>query len=143
MMRLGGHILLIILSLLISLAPSCPEKTPEHYCELGQRMSASGAYDDAVRYYTAAILKKPGYKEALTGRAAAWEQLDSLTRAIADYRTLVDMERESVEQKSLFVLLLANTYYLNLQDSLACVNWKLACELNHNKACDLYRNKCR
>lgn len=44
--------------LLIILAPSCPNKTPEYYFGYAQHYSSEGDYVQAVRFFTKAIEKK-------------------------------------------------------------------------------------
>jgi len=135
--------LFLIAMSIVALAPSCPEKSPEYYYEQGMREASRTGYEEAVKYYSKAIAKHPQYLEAYLARASAWEQLDSMHRSIEDMNMVLSFPINNVEKRGEYVFLLANAYYLNSQDSLACKYWKDACEYNHNRACDLFRRKCK
>lgn len=135
---LWGAILLSIL------APSCPEaKTKEEYFRLGEHFMAQGDYVHAENNYSKAIAKDSVYYQAYYKRAQAWEQCDSISRAIDDYDKLLSSPVLSVDRKGELLYLRGNMYYLSMQDTLACNDWKHSRDLGYNKAYDRVRFKCK
>lgn len=133
---------LTILSLL-SIAPSCPSNSPERYYDYGLHYMAENDFVQAQRYFTQAIKQNPRHFDAYSQRAISWEQSDSMKRAILDYDTLLTFSGLTVEKTANFYYKKGQMNYLLLNDSLCCINWEKACELNHNKSCDLIRKYCK
>lgn len=130
--------------LFITLAPSCPaSKSAEYYVNYGKHCMSEGDHIEAQRSFTRAIKLQPSYFEAFTERAKAWEASDSLVRAIADYDSLLSFKGLTVDQTAGLLFNRANMHYLLSDDVNACRDWRKACELNHNKACDLIRKRCK
>lgn len=131
--------------LLIAIAPSCPnKKSPEYYYGYGKHfMEVENDFVQAQRFLTRAIKEKPRYFEAYEQRAKAWEKTDSLQNAINDYDTLLTFKNLTVDKTAELYFLKANNYYLLSEDTLACHNWKRACDFNHNKSCDFIRKSCK
>lgn len=134
-----------ILFLLLTLAPSCPKqpRTAEDYFIYGKAYMGQNDFIEAQKWFSKAIKEKPRYYEAYVERIKAWEQTDSLYNAIRDYDTLLIFKNLTVDKAAELNFLKANEYYLLSEDTLACHGWKKACELNHNKACDLIRKRCK
>lgn len=133
-----------IFFLLMILAPSCPSsKTPAYYFEYGKHYMTQHEFIKAQKYFTKAIELKPDYYEAYLERITAYEQSDSIHKAIVDYDTILTVFKLTVEQKGQILYLKANDHYKILEDSLACIHWNTACELNAIKACDALRINCK
>lgn len=128
---------------LIVLAPSCPDKNAQDYFEYGKHYMASGDFEQAQRYFSKAIRMNHTYFEAYEERAKAFEKTDSLTRSLQDYDTLLTFKNVSVSKTAELYFLKASNHYLLSQDTLACHAWKKACDLNHNKSCDIIRKRCK
>lgn len=130
--------------LLAILAPSCPAaKTKEEYLQLGEHFMAEGDFIQAANNFTKAIEKDSAYFQAYYKRAQAWEQSDSISKAIADYDKLLSFPVLSVDRKGELLYLRGNMYYLSMQDTLACNDWKAARDIGYNKAYDRVRFKCK
>lgn len=132
-----------IIFLLITLAPSCPSKSPQYYFEYGKKYMTQNDFIKAQRYFTKAIQTSPRYFDAYLERAKAWEKIDSIKNAIKDYDTLLSFKELTVAKTAILYFSRANMHYLLSEDTLACYDWRKACDLNHNKACDVIRKRCR
>lgn len=138
-----GSISTWIVFLLITLAPSCPEKkTPLYYFGYGKHYMLNNDFVQAERYFTRAIKEDPRYFDAYVERAKVWELSDSIKNAINDLDTLLTFPL-TVDKTATLYFQKANMQYLLSEDTLACHNWKKACDLNHNKSCDLIRKRCK
>lgn len=129
--------------LMVVLAPSCPNKSPEYFYAYGKQYMAQNDFVQAQRYFTKAIQTNPRYYDAYAERAKAWEKSDSLYNAIRDYDTLLTFKNLSVDKTGELYFLKATCHYQLTEDTLACHNYKIACDLNYNKACDLIRKRCK
>lgn len=138
-----SSIIILTFFLLISLAPSCNKKSPEYYFNYGRHYMADNDFVQAQKYFSRAIKLSPRYYEAYAERAKAWEQLDSLKNAIADYDSMLTFKNLTVSKTADLYFSKANVYYLLTEDTLACQVWRKACNLNHNKACDYIRKWCK
>lgn len=140
----GMFIIGWIVFLIMILAPSCPpHKTAEYYVDYGKHYMAQNDFTKAQIYFTKAISAKPDCYDAYIERINAYEQSDSIHKAIADYTTILSIFQLSVEKKGQLLYLRANDHYKILQDSAACKDWNDACELNIPKACNLLRTNCK
>lgn len=129
--------------LLTTLAPSCPShKTSEYYFNYGMHYMSENDFIQAERFLTRAIKESPRYYEAYAERAKAWEMSDSIRNAISDYDTLLTFSL-TVDKTAGLYFKKANMYYLLSEDTLSCRDLRKACDLNHNKACDLIRTRCK
>jgi tetratricopeptide (TPR) repeat protein len=135
--------IIIFLGMLSS--PSCQgiKKTPEEHFADGKHFVAAGEFYQAQKSFSNAIEKKHDYFDAYMERARAYEQTDSLLRSIADYDTLLTFKNLTVAKTAELYFLRANQYYLLSEDTLACHDYKKACDLNHNRSCDLIRKRCK
>lgn len=129
----------------IVLTPSCSTRklTAKDYFDFGNHFVAEGDYVKAQYNFTLAIKLNPYYFEAYAERAKSWEQSDSLDRAIRDYDSLLTFKTLTVSQTADLNFNRANMYYLLSEDTLACKGWRKACDLNHNKSCDVIRKRCK
>jgi Tfp pilus assembly protein PilF len=119
-------------------------KTPEQNYDYAKHYQALGDFVQADRFLTKAIEKKPDYLEAYILRADVNKQRDSLVRAIKDYTTILEMSNLSVQKKAEILNLRGSTYRLNLQDTLACRDWNVACEqFGYTSACNNKRSYCK
>lgn len=143
MNRIIGIGSLLIMGIIISLAPSCPEKTPQFYYEYGQHYMAEKDYIQAQRFFTKAIKSKPDYFDAYYQRAIAWEQTDSIQNSIRDYDSLLAFKNIKGDKVSELYYMRGNMHYLLSQDTLACNDWKRSRDLGYNKAYDRVRNRCK
>jgi len=131
----------LIILLLLCVAPSCPNKTPQYYFEQGNKEIAERDFPTAIRYFTKAIIDKPDYVDAYLQRAIAFTQEDSIHRAIEDYTKVLELRPR--ENNAEIYCLRAECYYLWSQDSLACKDWDKACEeLGNLNACNKKRQLC-
>ena len=119
------------------------KKSPEYYYEYGKHYVAEGDLVQAQRNFTRAIKENPNYYDAYYQRAQVWQQTDSIENAINDYDTLLTFKNLTVDKTAELYFLRGNMNYLISQDTIACRDWKSACDLNHNKACDLIRKRCK
>lgn len=146
---MAGFIFLIISAwitfLLITLAPSCPNKSPEYYYQQGKIESAKTNSYVAIKYFSKAIKLKPDYLEAYLDRASVYLSLDSIKRAITDYDSALVMKNINVQQKGEYTYLKAYAYYLlNGYDSTYCRLVNEACDrYGDNKSCDERRLYCK
>lgn len=129
--------------LLFTVAPSCPDQTPENCFLQGKYFINEGNYIQAQKYFTKAIQKKPDYFEAYIERANSCEKQDSFTLAIKDYTYLLSFPKMTVDKKAELLYKRGRLYYKTLQDSLACKDWNESCENNLPKACKEYRENCK
>ena len=123
---------------IITLAPSCPNKSPEYYYSLADRKRAEGDNLVAIKCLSKAIKDKPDYLDAYKMRADLWLKEDSIDRAVDDLTKIIDLKPsgDAYFQRG-------NAYYVGVKDSLACKDYYKACDLNHNKSCDLWRKYCK
>lgn len=127
--------------LLVCLAPSCPNKTPDYYITEGDKLAAEGKNLDAIKYYTKAIKDSPNNSVAYGNRARTWLKEDSMDRAVADYEKVVQLHPSG---ETYFLLAESIWKSASGRDSLACKYWKIAKEVyNHNKSWDRVRENCK
>lgn len=137
--------ILIVITSIIVLAPSCPSKSPEYYFQEGEKLYKSGSTELAVKYYTKAIKDRPDYMEAYMSRAKANMSIDSIHNAMADYDTLiVRMLMVNDYQKLGEVYFLkGDAHFLLSQDSLACKYYRKSRNMNNSKSWDRLRKRCK
>ena len=138
--------LLIIFALfIISTYFSCailPKKSPNSYMEAGKKYYDKKDYVKAYKNYSRAIKLNPNLYTAYWERATAEIAMDSLEKAIDDISVYIESTpSQELLQKAYFqrALILDKRGY----KSDACDDLNRACELTHNKSCDLYRLKCK
>lgn len=129
--------------LVLTIAPSCPQKTPVYFYDYGMHYMAERDFVQAERFFTKAINMDSHYFDAYIQRAKANEQLDSLQKSINDYTFLLDSANLTVDKKGEYYYIRADMYYHSLQDTLYCKDLHKACDLNNNKACDMIRKRCK
>jgi tetratricopeptide (TPR) repeat protein len=144
MKRFASH---TIIFLLIGSAVACSilkPKTPEQNYDLAKHYQVEGDLVQADRFLTKAIEKKPEYMEAYILRAEVNTLRDSLYKAIIDYTKVLGMPNLTGEKKGKILRLRAGAYRANLQDSLACKDWDVACEQFGDPAsCTNKRKYCK
>jgi serine/threonine protein kinase/Flp pilus assembly protein TadD len=73
--------------------PARPPAAGDPYAQ-GEALSKSGAYSDAVQYFSQAIAAKPEYRSYF-GRAGAYQHLEMLPQAIDDYSQAIVLNPKS------------------------------------------------
>lgn len=129
-----------IASLIILLAPSCAV-SPEKYYYIGRQYSEKKEYLKAYKCYTRSI-KLKATSQAYWERANAGIKIDSLENSIDDFTMFIGLSKNVDSLQTAFYQR-ANLEYKGGYKSDACDDWDNACELNLNKACDVYREKCK
>ena len=110
-------------------------KISENRCmEQGKYYMGERDFLKAKTYLTEAIKQNPGNIDAYMLRAKCNMDSDSLTAAIKDYTHVINLKPSGDNY-----YLRACTYYVDSQDTLSKNDFRKACDLNHNKSCDLYR----
>lgn len=121
---------------------SC-KNPPEFYYSQGRTDSMRTNYYEAIEHLTKAIKMKPKYIEAYSERANAYMQIDSMEKAIQDYDSLLSFTKNNYQKQGELHYLKGNAFYLLVQDSLACKEWRIAKELNCYGAWNKIRNNCK
>lgn len=137
--------LFCVLFILYFLFESCI-KTPQYFYQKGVFYDVKKDYIRANKSYTKAITKKNDYLEAYFKRAESNLRNDSVIPAINDYTKIIEIYYSSnagYQKLSEIYYMRANAYYSIVKDSMACRDWKKACDLTHNKSCDMIRKKCK
>ena len=134
-----GWIRIIAVILLFGCASQ--KKTPEYYFGLAKHHKAEGDLIVAGRFLTKAIEKNPSYIDAYMERAGIWLSQDSFERAIQDYTKIIEL-RPARNNADIYYTR-GNAYYSSLQDTLACRDFRRACDLNYTRACDAIRKYCK
>lgn len=129
--------------LLIVLLGSCTttKKDSTYYFNSAKHYQAEGDYVESARAISRAIAKDTAFVEAYMKRAEIWLFQDSFALAIKDYTKVITL-RPTRNNGDIYALRGA-VYYSSLQDTLACRDFRAACGLNHNGACDAIRKYCK
>ena len=114
------------------------DKTAKEYFQKAEKQQFDKDLKGAYKNYSKAIQLDTNYFEAYFRRAVLKTKMDSFVSAIKDYDRCLKINKTG------------ETYYRRanikwtLKDSVgACVDWTNACDLIHNKSCDLKRGHCR
>lgn len=134
-----GRIQTIALILLFSC--SAQKKTPEYYFGMGKHHLAEGDLIASTKALSKAIEKNPAYIDAYMARASVWILQDSFSRAIEDYTKVIDLQPTRNNADLYYTR--GNAYYSSLEDTLACRDFRRACDLNYTRACDASRKYCK
>jgi Tfp pilus assembly protein PilF len=135
--------------ILILLFPSCVvaslfhKKTAETYFEKGKVECANTNTYVGINFLTKAIKMNPNYEEAYMERAKAYQMIDSTEKAVSDYEVLIFLAKNNQEQRGKLYLLIGNTRYINSEDSLACLYWRMARDMNNTSSWDKIRKYCK
>jgi len=128
--------------LLTTLAPSCPTKSAQGNYSDGKYYFDKKEYVKAYLYYTRSIKLNPDYSQAYWERATTGMKIDSVENTIDDLTKFISISKNADS--------LRNAYFMRATaedkggyKSDACDDFEVACELNLNKACDIYREKCK
>lgn len=136
--------LFVLLSIFfITVYASCAiKKSPESYMESAQYYFVKKDYPKAYRNYSRAIKLNPNLYEAYLDRANVEIAMDSSEKAIDDMTVYINSnpEREKL-QKAYFQRAIIEEK-LGYKSEM-CIDIEDACNLNYNKACDIYRIKCK
>jgi tetratricopeptide (TPR) repeat protein len=134
-----------IITFLLTLAPSCPSKSPEGYFYDGKTYSNKKEYLKAYRCFTRAIKINPSYSQAYWERATTGIKIDSIENSIDDFTMFISISK-NVDSLSTAYFKRAEIEFKAGYKSDACDDWNTSCELNgssSNKSCTEYRLKCK
>ena len=136
----------IVLSFVILATIGCTQKTSEQLIIEGSKLSADNDFDGAVKKFDKVIAENPTYVDAYFERALANVRRDSFDLAVVDYTKIIELNPKPNDGQFIANLYFsrANVYYQNVQDTLACGDWKKACrQFGHTSACNSLRLNCK
>lgn len=135
-------ILIFTLSIVMASCSLLHKKTPEDYVESAKKYYDKKDYIKSYKQYSKAISLNAFFYPAYWGRANAEIALDSLERAIDDMSMYIgNISDQKILQEAYYrrgIIMDKQGY-----KSDACDDFKNSCNLNFNKACDIYRLKCK
>jgi tetratricopeptide (TPR) repeat protein len=118
--------------------PSFGHKSAKEYFELGEKQYEKKEYFKAISEYTRAIELDDKYFSAYWKRGLCKVAINSPGVAIKDFDKAIEIspsgelyyERANAKMK------------LNDKNG-ACLDYQIACDLMHNRSCDLLRINCK
>lgn len=123
------------LELLIDLFPNDQETIVLY----GTMLFKSGKNQDAIQYYTRAIIQQPVNSSLYTGRALVHHKMKNYSKAISDYSMALDISPRDPD--TWFGR--ANSRFSNGNSSGACSDWRKAVMYGHREALNMLDRYCK
>lgn len=134
------RILLLAVILLLG-ACATTKKDSTYYFNSSKHYQLEGDYVLSAQAVSRAIAKDTAFVDAYMQRATIWLIQDSFALAVKDYTKVIALRPTRNNGDILY--LRGMVYYNSLEDTLACADFKTACGVNNNSACDAIRKYCK
>lgn len=137
--------LLVLFSIVFVTIFSCSilkKKSPDSYLESARDYYSKKDYPKAYNNYTRAIKLNPNLYEAYRERSTVEIAMDSCEKAINDITIYINSNPERANLQNAYFQRAIVEEKLGYKSDM-CDDLSVCCDLNLNKACDIYRVKCK